>query len=132
MRPLEPLLLDLQLKKTIDKLMSMPGAVRPEKARFFRSQMQTIITKALTDVGIKAVPSRRCFTVMGELPPTSRLPLDDPTIMGCCLGVYSCCRQQGACSRGRAVAGSVHPHPHPHPPPEGTYLIERTSGTPWL
>lgn len=56
-----------ELKKTIEKLMSMPGAVRPEKARFFRSQMQTIITKALTDVGIKAVPSRRCFTVMAWL-----------------------------------------------------------------
>lgn len=62
----------MQLKKTIEKLMAMPGAVKPEKARFFRSQMQTIITKALTDVGIKAVPSRRCFTVMGEEPAGGR------------------------------------------------------------
>jgi hypothetical protein len=68
--------LALQLKKTIEKLMSMPGAVRPEKARFFRSQMQTIITKALTDVGIKAVPSRRCFTVMGEPQAKPFLPRD--------------------------------------------------------
>jgi len=53
-----------ELKRAIETVLSRPGAQRPEKARFFRSQMQTIITKALTDSGIKAVPSRRCFTVM--------------------------------------------------------------------
>ncbi|PNH02936.1 hypothetical protein TSOC_011060 [Tetrabaena socialis] len=53
------------LKRTIERILAQPGAERPEKARFFRSQMQTIITKALTDCLIKAVPSRRCFTVMG-------------------------------------------------------------------
>mmetsp|Transcript_8234 Transcript_8234/g.17643 ORF Transcript_8234/g.17643 Transcript_8234/m.17643 type:complete len:377 (-) Transcript_8234:811-1941(-) len=53
-----------ELKKTIDKLLAQAGAVKPDKAKFFRGQMQTIITKALTDLGIKAVPSRRCFTIM--------------------------------------------------------------------
>ena len=37
------------------------------RARFFRGQMSTIITKALTELGVKAVPSRRCFSVMREL-----------------------------------------------------------------
>lgn len=54
----------VELKKAIDKLLSQPGAVKPEKARFFRGQMQTIISKALNDMGIKPVPSRRCFTIM--------------------------------------------------------------------
>ncbi|PNW70022.1 hypothetical protein CHLRE_17g702500v5 [Chlamydomonas reinhardtii] len=53
-----------ELKRTIERILAQAGAERPEKARFFRSQMQTIITKALTDCQIKAVPSRRCFTVM--------------------------------------------------------------------
>ncbi|KAG2450829.1 hypothetical protein HYH02_004663 [Chlamydomonas schloesseri] len=53
-----------ELKRTIERILAQAGAERPEKARFFRSQMQTIITKALTDSQIKAVPSRRCFTVM--------------------------------------------------------------------
>ncbi len=59
-------LLRAQLKRAIDRVLARPGAVRPEKARFFRSQMQTIITKALAESDIKAVPSRRCFTVMCE------------------------------------------------------------------
>ena len=56
----------MQLKRAIDKLLAQPGAVRPEKARFFRGQMQTIISKALNDMSIKPVPSRRCFTIMSE------------------------------------------------------------------
>lgn len=32
-----------------------------------RGQMQTIISRALTDVGIKPTPSRRCFTLMNWL-----------------------------------------------------------------
>lgn len=54
-----------QLRKALEELLARPGAVRPEKARFFRGQMTTIITKALGDVGIKALPSRRCFSIMG-------------------------------------------------------------------
>lgn len=43
--------------------------MKPQRVRFFRGQMQTIITKALTDLDIKAVPSRRCFALIGlQLP----------------------------------------------------------------
>ena len=46
-------------------MLAQPGAVRPERVKFFRGQMQTIITRALTDLNIKAVPSRRCLAVLG-------------------------------------------------------------------
>jgi hypothetical protein len=55
-----------QLKRAVEAVLSRPGAQRPERARFFRGQMQTIITKALTECQIKPIPSRRCFTVMCE------------------------------------------------------------------
>ncbi|KIZ00213.1 hypothetical protein MNEG_7749 [Monoraphidium neglectum] len=57
----------IELRKALEALLQRPGAVVPEKARFFRGQMQTIITKALGDVGIKALPSRRCFSIMSLL-----------------------------------------------------------------
>ncbi|KAL6760686.1 PsaB RNA binding protein [Haematococcus lacustris] len=56
-----------ELKRAFQAILSVPGAVKPEKARFFRAQMQTIITKAVTECEIKPVPSRRCFTVMSWL-----------------------------------------------------------------
>lgn len=56
-----------ELKKAIERVLSQPGAVKPDKARFFRGQMQTIISKALSDMSIKPVPSRRCFTIMSWL-----------------------------------------------------------------
>jgi hypothetical protein len=55
-----------ELRRAVDALLARPGAVKPDRVRFFRGQMSTIITKALTDAGIKAVPSRRCFGVMCE------------------------------------------------------------------
>lgn len=64
-----------QLRKALEALLARPGAVKPEKARFFRGQMQTIISKALGDVGIKPLPSRRCFSVMGA---RGLLPLLSP------------------------------------------------------
>lgn len=57
----------VSLKAALERIMSAPGAVRPEKCKFFRGQMQTIISRALTDVGIKPIPSRRCFTLMNWL-----------------------------------------------------------------
>lgn len=36
----------------------------PQKIRFFRSQMQTIITKACNELGIKPVPSKRCISLI--------------------------------------------------------------------
>ncbi|KAF5840459.1 hypothetical protein DUNSADRAFT_16693 [Dunaliella salina] len=53
-----------ELKRAIESVLSRPGAQRPERARFFRGQMQTIITKALNECQIKPIPSRRCFTIM--------------------------------------------------------------------
>jgi hypothetical protein len=40
--------------------------VLPTKVRFFRGQMTTIISRALTELGIKPMPSRRCFSIMSE------------------------------------------------------------------
>lgn len=56
-----------QLRKSIEGLLAQEGARRPDKARFFRGQMQTIISKALGELDIKPVPSRRCFTLMSWL-----------------------------------------------------------------
>lgn len=55
-----------QLRKALEAVLGQPGAVAPQRARFFRGQMQTIISKALNDVGIKPLPSRRCFSIMSE------------------------------------------------------------------
>lgn len=58
--------LRLQLKRALEAILAQPGAVRPTTARFFRGQMQTIISRALSDLGITPMPSRRCFTLMSE------------------------------------------------------------------
>jgi hypothetical protein len=57
----------LQLKLALEALLAMPGAVRPETVRFFRGGMQTIITRALTDLGVRPVPSRRCYALSTAL-----------------------------------------------------------------
>lgn len=36
----------------------------PVKVRFFRSQMQTIITRACDELGIKPIPSKRCLSLI--------------------------------------------------------------------
>lgn len=54
-----------QLKAAIEAVLSQPGAVKPERVRYFRGQMQTIISRALADLGITPVPTRRCFTLIG-------------------------------------------------------------------
>ena len=56
-----------QLRKVLAELISQPGARKPESVKFFRGQMQTIITRALADLEIKPVPSRRCFTLLSAL-----------------------------------------------------------------
>jgi hypothetical protein len=56
-----------ELKKALEEILSREGAVRPEKVLFFRSQMQTIITRALTELNIQPVPSRRCFALISLL-----------------------------------------------------------------
>ncbi|EFN56383.1 hypothetical protein CHLNCDRAFT_35116 [Chlorella variabilis] len=56
-----------ELKRALEAILAQPGAVRPTTARFFRGQMQTIISRALSDLGITPMPSRRCFTLMNWL-----------------------------------------------------------------
>ncbi|KAG2659702.1 protein TAB2 homolog, chloroplastic-like [Panicum virgatum] len=50
-----------------DALAAVPEALGvpvPDRVRFFRSQMQTIITRACGELGVKAVPSRRCVALL--------------------------------------------------------------------
>eukprot|EP00239_Pterosperma_sp_CCMP1384_P005130 CAMPEP_0197850300 /NCGR_PEP_ID=MMETSP1438-20131217/14943_1 /TAXON_ID=1461541 /ORGANISM="Pterosperma sp., Strain CCMP1384" /LENGTH=228 /DNA_ID=CAMNT_0043463395 /DNA_START=715 /DNA_END=1401 /DNA_ORIENTATION=+ len=47
--------------------MDQEGVARPNSIRFFRAQMQTIISKACTDLDIKAVPTRRCRSLIDWL-----------------------------------------------------------------
>ena len=63
-----PLVYRSQLKAALAEILDQPGAVKPERIRFFRGQMQTIITRAVTDLGMKPVPSRRCFTLISASP----------------------------------------------------------------
>lgn len=52
----------VELAKSIERVMAAQGA-RPRRFKFFRSQMQTIITRACNDVGVEPLPSRRCQTL---------------------------------------------------------------------
>eukprot|EP00892_Ulva_mutabilis_P004990 jgi/Ulvmu1/2863/UM146_0005.1 len=56
-----------ELKAALKEVLAERGAQKPTKVLFFRGQMTTIISRALTDMDIKAVPSRRCFTLMNLL-----------------------------------------------------------------
>ena len=55
-----------QLKRSLEALLALPGARKPTSVRFFRGQMQTIISRALTELDITPLPSRRCFALMSE------------------------------------------------------------------
>jgi RNA-binding protein Tab2/Atab2 len=57
-----------QLRLALEDILSQPGAVKPSKVRFFRVQMQTIISRALEELDIKPVQSRRCFSLIGTHP----------------------------------------------------------------
>lgn len=56
-----------EVRKALQALLSLPGAEKPKKVRYFRGQMQTIIGRALADLDVKVVPSRRCFTIISWL-----------------------------------------------------------------
>ena len=58
----------VQLRLVLDEILNQEGAVRPKAVRYFRAQMQTIITRALNDINIKGIPSRRCFSLLSKLP----------------------------------------------------------------
>ncbi|KAF8055656.1 RPA1A [Scenedesmus sp. PABB004] len=57
----------VELRKALEAVLARPGAVPPTKVRFFRGQMSTIISRALSELNIKPLPSRRCFSIMGLL-----------------------------------------------------------------
>lgn len=54
----------ITLRDAIANITQTLGIPLPEKIRFFRSQMQTIITKACNELGIKPVPSKRCISLI--------------------------------------------------------------------
>ncbi|KAI3426300.1 hypothetical protein D9Q98_008673 [Chlorella vulgaris] len=56
-----------ELKRALEVILALPGARKPTTARFFRGQMQTIISRALSELGITPMPSRRCFALMNWL-----------------------------------------------------------------
>lgn len=50
------------LRKALEEAMAKSGQT-PQKIRFFRRQMNNMITKACNDMGIPALPSRRTFAL---------------------------------------------------------------------
>uniref|UniRef100_A0A803LC05 Uncharacterized protein n=1 Tax=Chenopodium quinoa TaxID=63459 RepID=A0A803LC05_CHEQI len=54
----------ITLKNAIVAICDELGVPLPEKIRFFRSQLQTIITKACKELGIKPIPSKRCLSLL--------------------------------------------------------------------
>eukprot|EP00959_Pyramimonas_sp_CCMP1952_P332146 6954858-Pyramimonas_sp.AAC.1 len=48
-----------QLRNAIERILAMDGVNPPQKIRFFRAQMQTIITKATAEFPFKTIASRR-------------------------------------------------------------------------
>lgn len=55
------------LRKALENFIKTNAFARPREVKYFRSQMQTVISRALRDMEIKAVPSRRCFGLMDLL-----------------------------------------------------------------
>lgn len=53
----------LTLKDAMLSVMRL-GLPKPQKIRFFRSQMQNIVSKACAELDIQAVPSRRCISLI--------------------------------------------------------------------
>ncbi|XP_068329492.1 protein TAB2 homolog, chloroplastic-like [Pyrus communis] len=54
----------ITLKDAIVSISDELGVPLPDKIRYFRSQMQTIITKACNELGIKPIPSKRCLSLL--------------------------------------------------------------------
>uniref|UniRef100_A0A7S0RV34 Uncharacterized protein n=1 Tax=Pyramimonas obovata TaxID=1411642 RepID=A0A7S0RV34_9CHLO len=57
----------VQLRQALERVLAIDGVNPPQKIRFFRAQMQTIITKATAEFPFKTIPSRRCVTLMNWL-----------------------------------------------------------------
>lgn len=54
----------ITLKDAIVSISDELGVPLPEKIRYFRSQMQTIITKSCKELSIKPIPSKRCVSLL--------------------------------------------------------------------
>ncbi|XP_015881638.3 protein TAB2 homolog, chloroplastic [Ziziphus jujuba] len=54
----------ITLKDALVSISDDLGVPLPDKIRFFRSQMQTIISRACNELGIKPVPSKRCLSLL--------------------------------------------------------------------
>ncbi|CAI9786095.1 unnamed protein product [Fraxinus pennsylvanica] len=52
------------LKDAMVSICDELGVPVPDKIRFFRSQMQTIISRACKELGIKSIPSKRCLSLL--------------------------------------------------------------------
>ncbi|URE11426.1 hypothetical protein MUK42_37127 [Musa troglodytarum] len=64
------------LKDAIASISDMLGVPLPEKIRFFRSQMQTIITRACNELGIKPIPSKRAESTSSSNESVLKVALD--------------------------------------------------------
>ena len=52
------------LRDKLAKIIEEQGGKKPRKVLYFRTQLQTIVTRALEELDIKAVASKRCFSIM--------------------------------------------------------------------
>ena len=52
------------LRETLERIIEEQGGVKPKKVLYFRTQLQTIVTRALGELYIQAVGSKRCFSLM--------------------------------------------------------------------
>lgn len=53
----------VELARALERVMVERGS-RPRRFKFFRAQMQTIITRACVEVDVEPLPSRRCQTLV--------------------------------------------------------------------
>mmetsp|Transcript_27737 Transcript_27737/g.58633 ORF Transcript_27737/g.58633 Transcript_27737/m.58633 type:complete len:375 (-) Transcript_27737:47-1171(-) len=55
------------LKERLEQVIEAQGGKKPRKVLYFRTQLQTIVTRALDELQIKGVASKRCFSIMSWL-----------------------------------------------------------------
>ncbi|XP_057818265.2 protein TAB2 homolog, chloroplastic [Cryptomeria japonica] len=54
----------ITLKNAITSIIQTLGVPKPQRIRFFRSQMQTIVSKACNELEIKPIASKRCLSLV--------------------------------------------------------------------
>jgi len=55
------------IEKALKKMLSAPGVLYPNSCLYFRCQTENIISRALSRLNIKAIPSRRCYGLVNLL-----------------------------------------------------------------